>query len=130
MVRSRKAKVAYAADFETTTDPDDCRVWLWGIAPIEAPSQQAWGTSIESFIHRITKADSVISFHNLKFDGTFILDWLLKNDYTHFQGDYAGEEGSFKTLISDMGKFYSITVYWFNGKVTEFRDSVKKSQCR
>lgn len=127
---ARGKRVAFAADFETTTDPDDCRVWLWGIAPVEEPTAQAWGTSLDSFIHKISKASSVVSFHNLKFDGTFIIDWLLKHDYEHFEGDYAGEPGSFKTLISDMGKFYSFTVYWTSGKITEFRDSVKKSQCR
>lgn len=55
-----------------------------------------------------------------------MLDWLLKNGYVHIEGDQNFEDGTFKTLISNMGKFYSITVHWKDGHNTEFRDSLKK----
>lgn len=35
-------------------------------------------------------------------------------------------KGTFSSLISDMNKFYSITVRWRNGHSTELRDSAKK----
>src|SRR5690606_29674923 len=55
------------------------------------------------------------------------LDWLLKNDFKLVKdGRAALAKGEFKTLISDMNKFYSIEVRWHNGKRTEFRDSFKK----
>src|SRR5699024_5582390 len=60
----------------------------------------------------------------LKFDGFFILDALLKDDYKHVEE--RPNDGEFTTLISDTGKFYSITVRWRNGHKTEFRDSLKK----
>lgn len=77
-------------------------------------------------MERISQHNSSCYFHNLKFDGHFILDWLLKNDYRHVQTDNVKRAGTFKSLISDMGKFYSITVKWDNGNITEFRDSLKK----
>jgi hypothetical protein len=112
------------ADFETTTDPEDCRVWAWGLADIFVDNSFVHGNSIESFIEYISKFNSHIYFHNLAFDGSFILDWLLNNKYWHT--DKAFRKGSFSTLISRMGKFYSISVVWRNGNKTEFRDSFKK----
>lgn len=115
------------ADFETTIDPDDCRVWGWGLCDIET-AESLWdvemGTDIESFIARISKQDSTVYFHNLGFDGIFLIDHFFRTGYQH-ENNYM-KKGLFKTLISNMGAFYSITVTWFNGKKTEFRDSYKK----
>jgi len=116
------------ADFETNTQEESCWVWGWGLCNIET-AETLWdveiGGSIESFLDRISQHDATVYFHNLGFDGTFILDWLLKNGYS-YDPDQFGRKGKFKTLISNMGTFYSITIRWFNGKRTEFRDSYKK----
>lgn len=127
MTLARKSNPVFVADFETTTDPDDCRVWGWGII---GASQSAHvndvevGTTIKDFFNAIDSYDSTIYFHNLAFDGSFILDHLLKTGYTHTD-DKPGK-GQFTTLISDTAKFYSITVRWRTGHRTEFRDSMKK----
>lgn len=113
------------ADFETTTDPLDCRVWLWGTCDINDTDRIETGTDIASFIRSIAGTDSNIFFHNLAFDGSFIIDFLFREGFLHVQGQ-SPRRGEFATLISNMGKFYSITVRWRNGKVTEFRDSLKK----
>ena len=117
----------YVADFETTTVEDDCRVWGWGLSDIMT-AESLWdveiGQDIDSFMARIAKVNSIISFHNLKFDGMFILDWLFRKKFRHGSGFI--RKGEFKTIISNMGQFYSITVQWMNGKKTEFRDSYKK----
>ena len=84
------------------------------------------GNDIDSFMEHIKKFNSVIYFHNLRFDGAFILDWLLNHDYYHITERELYVNETFKTLISDMGKFYSITVRWDTGHNTEFRDSLKK----
>lgn len=128
MTRKRKhrAQVAYSADFETITDPEDCRVWVWGVSVIGVDNSFQWGKSIDEFIEFISGEESNIAyFHNLKFDGHFILDWLLRNGYRHSM-DRTPSAGQFLTLISSMGMFYSITVKWNNGSKTEFRDSYKK----
>lgn len=124
---SKKARIDYVADFETTTDPNDCRVWGWGFCPVNnAETGVEIGQTIEEFIERVSRQNMNVYFHNLKFDGTFIIDWLLKNEYTHSDSHFSIEPGEFKSLISDTLKFYSITVKWKNGKTTEFRDSLKK----
>lgn len=125
---SKKTRLNIAADFETDNDPNNCHVWHWGITDINNDSDFEGGLDIDSFIERIQLYNSNTYFHNLKHDGRFILDWLLKNGYTHVaSGKHETlKRGQFKSLISDMGMFYSLTVCWFNGKTTEFRDSLKK----
>lgn len=75
---------------------------------------------------RIESESSTIYFHNLKFDGMFILAWLFAGGYMVDNDQRSVAPGTFKTLISKMGMFYSITVRWKSGMVTEFRDSWKK----
>lgn len=112
-----------AADFETTTDPKDCRVWSWGVANVgEAPIFH-WGTDIESFMDFIMKEPGIVYFHNLKFDGSFILNWLLTNGYSCVE-DSKLSRGEFTCLISNQGQYYSISVRGQYGTV-EFRDSLK-----
>lgn len=117
----------YVSDFETTTLADDCRVWGWGLCDIDdadSLDNVEIGQDMDSFVARISKKSSIIYFHNLKFDGRFIFDWLLNNGFTH--SPKGTERGQFTNLISRMGEFYSITVHWRNGRKTEFRDSAKK----
>ena len=130
-MRQRKSdgpkKLRFVSDFETTTTEDDCRVWGWGIADIDSAQTVGdvrVGQDIKSFLEIMEKQSSVVYFHNLKFDGRFILDYLLKHDF-HYRADGL-RRGEFSTLISKMGQFYSITVKWRNGRKTEFRDSLKK----
>jgi hypothetical protein len=118
----------WVADFETTTKPDDCRVWGWGLCNVEKAESVfdvEIGTDIDSFIERVSAMPAIVYFHNLAFDGSFIIDWLFRKGYRHTQDQYP-RQGEFTSLISNMGKFYSITVAWDNGKRTEFRDSLKK----
>lgn len=123
--RGAESAVNYVADFETTTDPEDCRVWAWGMANVIDPDDTfEYGNDLWGFIIRLSEHPATVYFHNLAFDGSFIIDFLLKNGFTH--GDSIEDAMTFKTMISHMAKFYSITVKWENGVVTEFRDSLKK----
>jgi hypothetical protein len=124
----KKTRVNYMADFETTTDPMDCRVWSWGLLAIDKPTYEnvEVGLDIDSFIERLSAHNSTVYFHNLKFDGMFVLDWLLKNGYVYSTAQELSEPKTFKSLISDNGIFYSITIRWENGHHCEIRDSMKK----
>lgn len=119
----------YMADFETTTDVEDCRVWLWGIVPIYAECSQQdmdYGTDVESFLEYVMVNElKVVYFHNLGFDGYFIIDFLLNNGYNHCKNQKLTPL-SFTTLISKQKKFYSMTVKFADGHIVEFRDSLKK----
>lgn len=69
---------------------------------------------------------AVIYFHNLKFDGQFIISYLLNSGWEHsFNDVYELSPGQFTTIISDMGQFYKIAVRGRHG-LTEFLDSYKK----
>lgn len=118
------SKSEWAGDFETTTDPEDCRVWLWGLKEVHGESFE-YGTDIASFCDRLAREDMRVYFHNLAFDGKFILDYLLRFGFVHQPKGKLGK-GAFKTLISKDGHFYSITVRWLTGKQCEFWDSLKK----
>lgn len=120
-------RLSYQADFETTTDIEDCRVWLWGLIPISLNADKEdleWDISVESFLQRCSHESAIIYFHNLAFDGYFIIDWLLKHGFKWNGGKL--RKGEFSTLISKNKKFYSMRVAWKNGNITEFRDSLKK----
>ncbi len=116
----------YAADFETTTDPNDCRVWAWGLADIEDADHVLMGTDISSFLDRIFgEIGTIIYFHNLAFDGRFIIDALMRHgwNWVNKQARYLNS-GEFTTLISDRGKVYSINIMGSQSEI-EFRDSLK-----
>lgn len=119
----------YTADFETTTDKEDCRVWAWGVCDIANPSTFIYGNTIDTFIDFMKDSNnSVFYFHNLKFDGEFILYYLLKNGYKHILDRKDAKDKTFTTLISDMGAFYSIKIYFKCGsknKTATIYDSLK-----
>lgn len=102
-------------------------MWAWGLARIDTPDHVEMGIDLDSFMARMSAQESVCYFHNLGFDGKFLLYWLLTHDFYLVQEkNVSMAPECFQTLISNMGKFYSIKVRFKNGKTTEFRDSYKK----
>jgi hypothetical protein len=126
----------YIADFETTVpDIDDdtienieTRVWSWGICELNSPSSFMYGTDIHTFIEWCSKVSRTVYFHNLKFDGKFIIDYLLRSGFVYDEDRKTDK--SFTCLISEYGQFYSIEivfkVYEKMRISTVFYDSSKK----
>lgn len=119
----------YVADFETTTDENDVRVWAYGISKIGSDDSFRWGKTIDEFMEWTNNSGNpIVYFHNLSFDGEFIIYWLLTHGYTH--SDVKADK-TFSVIISDQGGvFYQIEVIHKRmnkkyDKVT-FRDSLKK----
>lgn len=101
----------FTADFETTTDPTDCRVWACGICEIGNPDNFTHFNDIDGFIKWARLQRKVTTyFHNLKFDGEFILCWLFENGFKFVSDRRDLEKDTFTTLISDKGQFYSMKV--------------------
>lgn len=120
----------YASDFETNTKEENCRVWAWGVADLEAPTVIEYGTDIDGYINYISSNPGIYYFHNLKFDGNFILYWLFKNGYEWAPNAKNLNPGQFSTLISDMGTWYTIDLRTKTNKngvseTIQFRDSAK-----
>lgn len=114
-------------DFETTTDPDDVRVWASCLVNIDTLKVELLDNSIEAFFDYIKDKNSKIFFHNLKFDAEFILSYLLTHGFTHSDSK---ANNTFSTLITDMGVFYSVTIYFEKMKKSYkkciLQDSLKK----
>lgn len=118
-----KSSPTYVADFETTPNRDDCRVWAYAYCDITSPDGVHYGNCIGDFMGIALAAHGVWYFHNLAFDGSFIVDWLLKSDYSYSNKPGKGEFG---VLISGLGQWYSVEVVTREGVRVEFRDSLKK----
>ena len=142
----------FVADFETTTDETDCRVWAAAWVNIDSVNLPNYGNtlrienSLEKFLDYFKMLEGVHDcyFHNLKFDGSFIIDYLLRNGYSY--DDFLTEPNTFSTMITEQKVFYSIKVRFKdipqinkNGKpkmrkgspvrkrcVINFKDSLKK----
>lgn len=71
----------YTADFETSVWLDsESFVWAWAVCEIGNEKNITIENNIESFISFCEKnTGSEIFFHNLKFDGEFIINYLLSN---------------------------------------------------
>lgn len=115
---------ARCADFETTTNPLDCRVWSWGSMAVNDYEDYEVGLGVGAYVAYLISAPNVTFFHNLAFDGLFIIDHILKTGYK-WVADKPGK-GEFSTVISNMNKFYSITIVSKDGVKAELRDSLKK----
>ena len=94
---------SFVADFETTTDPDNCYVWAYAITEVNNQSNTIVGTSIDEFMEWCSesKENHKVFFHNLKFDGQFIMQWLFHNGFTHTTDNKEKATKTFNTFISD-----------------------------
>ena len=121
----------FTADFETCTWlEDETYVWAWALCNIDNPEEVQIGTDIESFFNLCTKyINPRIYFHNLKFDGAFLISYLLENGYELVEDRDQIHEKSFQCVISDLGAYYQIIVYLkkYDSKVRKitFIDSQK-----
>lgn len=120
----KRGKSKFVADFETTTSADDCRVWAWALCNVYDTDELYLGETIHDFCEIVSRLGADIYFHNLAFDGAFILDHLFRQGYTYQPNEL--EPKQFNTLISNMGKWFNVAVRWVNGVRTEFLDSLKK----
>lgn len=108
----------YVADFETATWYEDrTYVWAWSVCEIGNVENILYGNSIESFIEFCEKQkNATLYFHNLKFDSEFIICYLLENGFKHVQDKEEIEDKTFTTIISDMGMFYELKIYFKKDK--------------
>ena len=128
----------YMADFETTVYDNQEYTEVWAAAIVEFGSENLRiFHSIESFMNYVFSlpGHSQIFFHNLKFDGFFILSYLMykldwkqaaapEDSERYWLQDWEMRSRTFKYLISERGQFYSITIK-YGKKIFTFLDSLK-----
>ena len=118
----------YCADFETTSyqqyQVEGCtRVYLWKLMGVDNLINQT-GVNIESFINFVGSLGScVVYFHNLSFDGEFILWYILEEGYTYDEN--ISKEKTFKSIIDETGSIYAITLRYSQKVTIEFKCSYK-----
>lgn len=120
----------FAADFETTVYEGQkyTEVWFSGYCELFAPDDAIkLQHSFDDFWSGITKekGNLMIYFHNLKFDGSFIIDWLFNHGYKWNRTEEKFMHSKeFKASISARGAFYNCIIKQGN-RFIEFRDSLK-----
>lgn len=136
----------YVADFETTVDEDptqqtETEVWSAAICPvIERPEPEhvtVYNNIFEFITHlSLLEDESIVFFHNEKFDISFLLNELNKESFRPAMSlenpdKYAPDwqqnmtQYTYKACVSDMGQWYSVRIK-FDDRVIEIRDSAKK----
>lgn len=128
----------YMADFETTVydKQDYTEVWAAAIVELGTENVRVFH-SIDVFMNYVFSlpGHSQIYFHNLKFDGFFILSYLMdklewaqavapEGSERYWAQDWEMRSRTFKYLISERGQFYSITIK-YGKKIFTFLDSLK-----
>ena len=127
----------YFADFETTVpaskeDLDlgrftETRVWAAALGPIGGDEEDiVYFNNIKDFLDYCVKLPDRIPeiyFHNLKFDGAFILYYLLFNKFDVKKGRQRLANNQLKACIGD-GMYYSLKIC-YKKKTILFKDSLK-----
>lgn len=131
----------FVGDFETTVyeGQTQTEVWASGLAELYHENAIILNSIEETFDYLSRMKENVaVYYHNLKFDGSFWLDFLLKrSDYQQaiyllntdpftpkFVEDKNMPPKSFKYSISDRGQWYTITIKTSYAFI-EIRDSLK-----
>lgn len=146
MKKDKNKRKLYVADFETTVDKDpsnqtETEVWSAAICEVlkrPEPQDVTVYNNIFQFVEHIEKLDdeSIVFFHNAKFDLSFLLNELNREGYvqafdpmdpTHYMQDKQQKKAqySYKLSISNMGQWYGCRIT-FVDKTIEIRDSLKK----
>lgn len=120
----------FVADFETTglneyERTGRTRVWLYAVCDCHGDIVN-YGATMEEFMDWCSKNHgSLIYFHNLKFDGAFIMSWLMEHDFQHSEVLKAHAQKGFSTLIGDMGEFYQMKINFKANCQVVIYDSLK-----
>lgn len=139
-MKARKFKI-YACDFETTVFKGQTFTEVWSACFCELYKKDVKIMhSIQDFFNYFFRLNENIKmyFHNLKFDGSFILSYLLKDlkyeqAYEKMNADGSlvrwletkdMKNNSIKYSITETGQWYYIIVKK-NNKIIEIRDSLK-----
>jgi hypothetical protein len=126
---TRKTRQRYIADTETTTteySENETHVWAWAAQKIGDDATQ-YGNCIDTLMAQFETVQGDYYFHNLAFDGEFIVSWLLNHGWTYSDNK---QPKTFNAVISQLGRWYTIQIIYARKgnkiKSTKLFDSLKK----
>lgn len=141
-MRKRTNRI-FAADFETTVydGQEYTEVWASGLCEFGTEDVHIFHSIGDTFdFIKSLKDNCLLYYHNLKFDGTFWISFLLDvlkmpqafidetDENGNFDGRFMKEKempnNSFIYSVSDRGQWYYIVIKT-GGKLIEIRDSLK-----
>ena len=112
-------KMELSCDFETcATDKTNTKAKVWSSCAVDIDSLEPvhLGNSIDEFMSFISYKSLKLYFHNLAFDGNFILPWLVKHGFTQLTREeeekYKYKKHSFSVVVDELNNFYSMKIYW------------------
>lgn len=77
----------------------------------------SFGTNLSDFfIHCANIHNPIIYVHNLKYAGSFIINYLLQNEFQHVNTYEKVTSHTFMSLINDLGEYYNIHIYFYKNK--------------
>lgn len=118
------------ADFETTSyqqylNEKETRVYLFGIMN-DKNDNIKYGTNIKDFFDYLKNLPSyniTCFFHNLAFDGSFILYYLNKNGFVN--KEKPENNSVYSCFVNQHGQMFTIDIVLNKRRIT-FKDSLKK----
>ena len=124
----------FVADFETcdtrpalhAKDYPLQKVWIAGMQNIESKEKTRFNSLDDFMAAALARRDNQnieIAMHNLKFDGSFIVPWLLRNGY--HSSHNKPKKGEFSVLIDDKNNWYSVQVQVSQRRRVTIWDSAK-----
>lgn len=138
----RKEVIRMVGDFETTVyqGQEDTEVWASALVEVFTEDVKILHSIYETFTYLINlQQDVIVYYHNLKFDGSFWLDYIIRHlsfkpAYEVIQTELGEtyrwkdkrkiDNNEYEYMISDMGAWYAIYIK-YNGHLIELRDSLK-----
>lgn len=127
-------------DFETTVYDGQQATEVWASACVEFYTEdvKVHHSIEETFEYLVGLKNNVcIYYHNLKFDGSFWIDFLMTKEHllqateldsgkvVGFLKEKDMPRNTFKYSISDKGQWYTVVIKTKYGKLIEIRDSLK-----
>lgn len=122
----------FFADFETTTynskqyqDEGHTNVWMWAL--MDQKNGIKIGNNLDEFMDFILQdgKNKIIYFHNLSFDGDFIIKWLFRNYPKNFKQDYQFTTENYE-VVNQVPKYNWFSFFKNGNKIYNIDWSVRK----
>lgn len=139
-MRTTKSRI-FATDFETTVYTGQSTTEVWSAAFAEVGTAKP-GIILHSLQEQFDflsglRCNAILYYHNLKFDGSFLLDYFLRRDdfsqanildeqenIIGLKRDKSLDNNEFTYTISSLGQWYTFA-YKYKGKLIVIKDSLK-----
>jgi hypothetical protein len=116
----------YKVDETTGIKIYNQKVWLAGFKNLATMKSQYFynlDDFMEAVLARGDNVNTEYAIHNLKYDGSYLVPWLLKHGYTCAEGRPQPKE--FSILVDERNAWYTINVQVTKRRRVLFWDSVK-----